>query len=68
VSQQVQAAIRTGKIETIESAIQTGKREGMVTLDDDLQRLVNSGRITLEIARRFAKDPNSIVGSSRAWS
>ena len=38
VNQPVQVAIRAGKIETIESAIQTGKRDGMFTLDDDLQR------------------------------
>jgi len=66
VTQPVQAAIRAGKIETIESAIQTGKREGMITLDDDLQRLVKAGRITPETARRFAKDPAAIAGA-RAW-
>lgn len=69
VNQQVQVAIRTGKIETIESAIQTGKRDGMITLDEDLQRLVKAGRISADTARRFAKDPNSIVGSAAgAWT
>ncbi len=63
----VQATIRTGKIETLESALQTGKREGMVTLDDDLQRLVREGKISADTARRFAKDPASIAGPSRAW-
>ncbi|MBU0641340.1 MAG: PilT/PilU family type 4a pilus ATPase [Planctomycetes bacterium] len=66
-SSQVQAAIRAGKIETIESAIQTGKRGGMLMLDDDLQRLVRAGRITAEIARRFAKEPESITANARTW-
>ncbi len=67
VNQAVQVAIRTGKIETIESAIQTGKREGMIVLDDDLQRLVKAGRITPETARDYAKDPAAILGSGRTW-
>lgn len=62
VSQQVRIAIRFGKIESIESALQTGKREGMVTLDDDLQRLVLEKRISLETARRFAKDASAVGG------
>jgi twitching motility protein PilT len=67
VNQAVQVAIRTGKIEMIESAIQTGKREGMIVLDDDLQRLVKAGRITAETARDYAKDPAAILGSGRTW-
>jgi len=58
VNQPVRIAIKFGKIESIESAIQTGRREGMVTLDDELSRLVTAGRISAEVARRFSKDPN----------
>jgi twitching motility protein PilT len=61
VNQPVRAAIRFGKIDSIESAIQTGKRDGMIALDEDLARLVELGRISLETARRFAKDPDSFV-------
>ena len=64
---QVQVAIRTGKIETIESCIQTGKRDGMNTLDEDLQRLVAERKISVDTARRFAKDPATIKGSSKSW-
>jgi len=60
VSQPVRAAIKFGKIESIESAIQTGKREGMIPLDEDLQRLASAGRITMDTARRFAKDPDHL--------
>jgi len=60
VNQPIRAAIKFGKIDSIESAIQTGKREGMIPLDDDLARLVSTGEITLETARRFAKDADSL--------
>jgi twitching motility protein PilT len=67
-NQQVQVAIRAGKIEMLESALQTGKRDGMVTLDEDLQRLVNAAKITLETARRYAKEPAAITASTNAWT
>ena len=60
VNQPVRVAIKFGKIESIESAIQTGKRDGMAVLDDDLNRLALTGKITMETARRFAKDPDTI--------
>lgn len=61
VNQPVRIAIKFGKIESIDSAIQTGKRDGMVTLDEDLQRLMTAGRISPETARRFAKDPDAMA-------
>lgn len=64
VNQPIRSAIRFGKVDSIESAIQTGKRDGMTTLDDDLDRLVSAGLITLDSARRFAKDVDA-VGTSR---
>ena len=48
-------------IEWSASAIQTGRRDGMLTLDDDLARLVAAGDILPETARRFAKDPDAIA-------
>lgn len=63
VNQAVRIAIKFGKIESIESAIQTGRRDTMVTLDEDLQRLATAGRITPETARRFAKDPEGMTAS-----
>ncbi len=68
INQQAEIAIRTGKVESLESAIQTGKREGMILLDEDLQRLVAAGTITADTARRFAKDPNAILGGGSAGS
>lgn len=62
VNQSVRSAIRFGKVESIESAIQTGKRDGMISLDEDISRLAQAGRISMETARKFAKDPDEIVG------
>jgi len=67
VTQAVQVALRAGKIETIESVIQTGKRDGMVMLDDDLQRLLSAGKITADTARHYAKEPDRIRGTGKAW-
>jgi twitching motility protein PilT len=61
VSQPVRIAIKFGKIDSLESAIQTGKRDGMVSLDEELQRLHDASRISLETVRRFAKDPDAIT-------
>ena len=63
VNHPVRIAIKFGKIESIESSIQTGKRDGMLTLDDDLRRLVLAEKITPETARRFANDPDGLTGN-----
>lgn len=54
----VRSAIRQGKIESLESAIQAGRQDGMFSLDADLQRLVERGLITPDTARSHAKDPS----------
>lgn len=53
----VRSAIRQGKIESLDSAIQSGRRDGMISFDADLRRLVQNGIITIDVARSFAKDP-----------
>ncbi len=53
----VASAIRTGRIESIDDAILTGRADGMLALDDSLRMLVASGAVTKETARRFANDP-----------
>jgi len=67
VNHAVRAAIRNGKIESLESAIQTGKRDGMLPLDDSLEQLAATGRISVETARRYAKDPEGMnIGRAMA--
>ncbi|MCK4658861.1 MAG: PilT/PilU family type 4a pilus ATPase [Phycisphaerae bacterium] len=55
VNDPVRVGIKLGKIESIESAIQTGARDGMITLDASLQQLVKSHKIDSGTARRYAK-------------
>lgn len=52
--------IRQGRAEAIDSAIQTGRRAGMVTLDDSLAALMTAGKISPQTARHYAKDPESL--------
>lgn len=51
---QAEVLIRTGRVESLESVIQTGKREGMHSFRDDLERLVRAGKISADAVERFA--------------
>ena len=53
----VQSAVRDGKNGTLQSAMQSGKREGMIPLDRCLADLVLARKVTLEDARAAASDP-----------
>lgn len=48
--------IREGKLQSIPSSLQTGSRFGMHTLNQDLARLVQEGRITYDTATEKASD------------
>jgi len=48
--------IREGKITQVDSLIQTGKKEGMQTMDSHLQELLEQGKITKDAAREKAMD------------
>ncbi len=50
--------IRENKIAQMYSAIQTGQRDGMQTLDQNLKELVRRGVVTREAARHKAANPN----------
>ncbi len=54
------AAIRLNKIEAIDTAIQTGRKWGMQTLDESLASLVCNRRISARTARRYAKNPQGL--------
>lgn len=60
-SSAVASNIRDGKTHLIDSAIQTSKDIGMVTLEDSLSQLVRSGQVSLEIAKGFANHPDEIM-------
>jgi twitching motility protein PilT len=52
----IASAIRTGKNETIDRNILTGRADGMITFDESIKRLLQSGRITRETADRFGSE------------
>jgi twitching motility protein PilT len=49
----IASAIRFGKVESIDNNILTGRNEGMLTLDESINRLLQEGRISRETAERF---------------
>ncbi len=51
----VRALIREGKTHQLASVMQTGGRDGMLLLDDDLLHLVQHGIVTPDDAVRYAK-------------
>jgi len=49
--------IRENKIAQMYSSIQTGQKEGMITLEQTLKEMVRRGTITIDDARRKANKP-----------
>lgn len=49
--------IREGKETGLESAMQSGKRQGMRTMNDSLQELLRAGRISPEVAEENLTNP-----------
>ncbi|PIT62704.1 type IV pilus twitching motility protein PilT [Snodgrassella alvi] len=58
----VRNLIRENKIAQINSTLQTGQKVGMQTLDQCLQQLLREGRISLDVARSKAANPDQLVG------
>ena len=52
--------IRKNETNKIQSTIQTSKRMGMMTLDDDLYDLVKQGAITPRTALDYAQEPKAL--------
>lgn len=52
--------IREGKTHMIYNAIETGAKNGMMTLDQSLEGLVKSRKVTLEDAMVKARDPQKV--------
>lgn len=57
------SAIRTGKYESIDTNILTGRADGMITLDESVKRLLEAGKISRETAERFVSDQRLLPGS-----
>jgi twitching motility protein PilT len=50
-------AIRTGRVETIDNYLLTGRDEGMVGFDESVRQLWKAGHITRDAAERNVSDP-----------
>jgi twitching motility protein PilT len=55
----VRNLLREGKTHQIESAMQSGLKEGMVIFDRRLAELVRQRKVALEVARAYCMDPRS---------
>ncbi|MDD2857405.1 MAG: type IV pilus twitching motility protein PilT [Candidatus Nanopelagicales bacterium] len=53
--------VREGKLQSIPSALQTGSRHGMHTLNQRLAELVASGRVAYDEAREHCSDPDELA-------
>ncbi len=57
------AAIRSGKLESVDNYIMTGRSEGMIPMDESIKRLWRQGYITQEIAEHAARDSQYLLRS-----
>ena len=54
----VAAAIRSARFDSIDNAILTGRKDGMIAFDESIKRLCKEERISESTARRFISDPD----------
>ena len=52
----VRALIRENKTHLLQSTLETGFKDGMITMERSLADLYEAGEITLEESKRFAVD------------
>jgi twitching motility protein PilT len=52
----IASAIRTGKLESIDNYLVTGRDEGMVSIDESVWQLLRAGKISREVAEQNARD------------
>lgn len=55
------SAIRMGKLESIDSNIQTGGKDGMISLDESIRRMLRNGTITEETAKKYVSDASHLL-------
>jgi len=56
----VRNTIREGKVHQVQSYIQTGLKQGMISMDYSLAQLVRQARISNETAFSFCQDPETL--------
>jgi twitching motility protein PilT len=56
----IASAIRTGKVESIDNYLLTGRDEGMVSFDESVRLLLKAEKITRAIAEQNVRDPSML--------
>jgi twitching motility protein PilT len=58
--------IRTGQDHQVRSHVSTGRRDGMLTMDQSLAELIRAGRITRETAFAHCFHPEELTSNLNA--
>jgi twitching motility protein PilT len=58
----IASAIRTGKLESIDNYLLTGREEGMVSFDESVRQLLQAGKIARSVAEQHVRDPTMLGG------
>jgi len=61
----VRSIIRDNNLPQLHTILQTGKRQGMHTMDESLRRLYETAQITYEAAIAHARDAQFVKGEYR---
>ena len=56
----IASAIRTGKVESIDNYLLTGRNEGMVSFDESIRLLLATGKVSREVAEQNVRDPTML--------
>jgi twitching motility protein PilT len=62
MNQGVRSCFRDRRFQQLLSMIEIGSKDGMMTFDESLERLLNAGEITREEALLNARDANRVLG------
>lgn len=57
----IRSMIKENKIAQMKSALQTGSADGMMTLDQSLQKLLTLGHISRDVAMKKASNPKALM-------
>ena len=60
VNSAVRNMIREGKTHQLITIIQTNRKQGMITMDDAILQMFRDGRITHDVAIKYAQDPDTL--------
>ena len=56
----INARLRSGKVESIDNYILTGREDGMVSFDESVRQLLRAGKITPEVAEQNVREPSML--------